>query len=356
MIEIGARVDLSHPPQRVWRALTDRELLARWFVEVDAGPGERLLLHTAGLPGFEVAVDAEVVERRAPESLALRCDEAGRRSRLSCVVVPTAEGCRLSVTETLEQGAWPAGLHADRERHHEQALTVRLPAILDWLAFREVDLRRGEGAATAELPLVPAYHPPRRGRRRAVVWTAAAVVGILVAGAVAVWAVLPDPPQRAAGVDPLPPPVVAGATSRPARASGPATPGRSVGAATARPSRSASPRASRTPAPVTPPPGVSARYETASTRLFGWTGEVVLDNPGDAPATGWTVVVTLAASGTVTGASGADWRQDGRTVAFTGTAVPAGRSRTISFDVRDADPLSRSPRGCTVDGDPCAGL
>ncbi len=64
-----------------------------------AGARDRLLLYTAGLPGFDAAVDAEVTERREPELLAMRCDEAGRRTRLTCAVTPTAEGCRLSVRE-----------------------------------------------------------------------------------------------------------------------------------------------------------------------------------------------------------------------------------------------------------------
>lgn len=99
-----------------------------------------------------------------------------------------------------------------------------------------------------------------------------------------------------------------------------------------------------------------ARYETDSDRLFGYTGEVVVDNPGSAPVGDWAVVVTLAEGTTVDDVDGAEWRQDGRTITFTGGALAAGRSQTISFDVRDSRPKAREPESCTIGGKPCAGL
>ncbi|WP_207922779.1 SRPBCC domain-containing protein, partial [Micromonospora sp. KC606] len=200
MTEISAQVDLAHPAERVWRALTQRELLVRWFTEVgtDTGMRDRLLLHTTGLPGFDVAVDVEVVEHRVPESLVLRCDEAGRLSRLSCTLTGTVDGCRLSVTETLEHGRWSTEQRANRERYYQHAVSGRLPAILDWVAFREVDLRRAEGPPTAELPVTTLVGDPVGGRRRGVVWIAALAGLVLVTGA-AVWAVLPAQSRPVAG-------------------------------------------------------------------------------------------------------------------------------------------------------------
>jgi hypothetical protein len=93
-----------------------------------------------------------------------------------------------------------------------------------------------------------------------------------------------------------------------------------------------------------------------STRLFGYTGRVEVDNGGGAAAKDWTVVVTLAEGGTVSQVNGAEWRQDGQVVTFTGAPVKAGQSRTFTFEVRDSDPRTREPEGCTADGDPCAGL
>src|SRR3954469_23812970 len=113
MIEIGAQVDLSHPPDRVWLALTDRKLLGRWFAEADTAEGvaDRLLLHTAELPGFEANVEVEVTERQEPALLVLACDEAGRLSELTCVVTATGQGCRLEVREVRTHGAWSADQH-----------------------------------------------------------------------------------------------------------------------------------------------------------------------------------------------------------------------------------------------------
>ncbi|MBM0233268.1 cellulose binding domain-containing protein, partial [Micromonospora sp. STR1_7] len=129
--------------------------------------------------------------------------------------------------------------------------------------------------------------------------------------------------------------------------------------ATARPSRTPSAKPSRTPPPPPPPPPtvvVAARYETDSSRLFGYTGEVVVSNSGSAPVADWAVVVTLAEGTTVDDVDDAQWRQDGRTITFTGSAVPAGGSQTFRFDVRDSRPKAREPESCAIGGKPCAGL
>ncbi|MEU6075004.1 SRPBCC family protein [Micromonospora sp. NPDC047074] len=358
MTEIDAQVDLLHPANRVWHALTDLGLLARWFTEVEqmAGQRDRLLLFTAGLPGFDAAVDAEVADRREPELIALRCLEGGRRSRLTCEVAPTAEGSRLSVREVLEHGSWTEEQRARREESYRQALAGRLPAILDWLAFRQVDLRRGEAGMTIELPAVAfgdAPAPP--GRRRPLL--VAGVAGVVLAAGAGAWAVLPADPEPVAGPDPAASPTATAAASRTAKPTLSARPTRTATSATPRPSRTPTAKPSRTATPsASPAPAVTARYATVSTRFLGYTGEVVVDNPGGASAKGWTVVVTLAEGGTVTEASGADWRQEGQAVTFTGPPVPAGRSRTFTFAVRDGDPLTKAPEGCALGATPCAGL
>ncbi|MEW1586709.1 cellulose binding domain-containing protein [Micromonospora vinacea] len=363
MIEIGAQVDLSHPAERVWRALTDRELLGRWFAEAETveGVADRMLLHTAGLPGFEADVEVEVTERQEPDLLVLACDEAGRLSELTCAVTATKQGCRLELREVSTHGAWSAEQHEPREHQLRQALTVRLPAILDWLAFQQVDLRRADGGMTAELPLIGVRGKAGRNQRRRRTLVAVIAGAVLVAGTAA-WVTLPPDPKPAAAPPPTAtasPTVTADRAAVAPTATPSVRPSRTTASATTRPSRTPSAKPSRTPAsaaPPSPPTPASARYETDSSRLFGYTGEIVVDNPGSAPVTDWAVVVTLAEGTTVDDVDGANWRQDGRTITFTGAAVAAGGSRTISFDVRDSRPKAREPESCTIGGQQCAGL
>ncbi|MEU1586533.1 SRPBCC domain-containing protein [Micromonospora sp. NPDC005710] len=364
MIEIGAQVDLSHPAERVWRALTDRELLGRWFAEAETveGVADRLLLHTADLPGFEADVEVEVTERQEPHLLVLACDEAGRLSELTCAVTATKQGCRLELREVSTHGAWSAEQHDPREQQFRQALTVRLPAILDWLAFQQVDLRRADGGMTAELPLVGVRGRAGRNPRRRRTIVAAAAGAVLVAGTAA-WVTLPPDTTPVAAPAPEATATPTVTTGRPAVAStatSSARPSRTTTAsATTRPTRTPSAKPSRTAAsvaPPSPPTPVAARYETDSSRLFGYTGEIVVGNPGSAPVADWAVVVTLAEGTTVDDVDGANWRQDGLTITFTGDAVVAGGSRTISFDVRDSRPKAREPESCTIGGQQCAGL
>ncbi|MGC5286409.1 SRPBCC family protein [Micromonospora sp. DT231] len=367
MIEIGAQVDLSHPPDRVWRALTDRKLLGRWFAEADTveGVADRLLLHTAELPGFEANVEVEVTERQEAALLVLACDEAGRLSELTCAVTATSQGCRLEVREVTTHGAWSADQHDPREQQLRQALTVRLPAILDWLAFQQVDLRRADGGMTTELPLIGAPGSSGRTHRRRRTLVAVLVTGAALLAGTAAWITVPpeSTPTAAPVSTGSPSPSVPAGTTAAARTATPSVrPSRSTASASTRPSRTPSAQPPSPPASAVPPPPPAppvpmvARYETDSSRLFGYTGAVVVGNPGGVPVADWAVVVTLGEGTTVDDVDGANWRQDGRAITFTGAAVAAGGSQTISFDVRDSRPKAREPESCTIGGQPCAGL
>ncbi|MCW3816122.1 cellulose binding domain-containing protein [Micromonospora sp. DR5-3] len=358
MIEIGTEVDLFHPPARVWRALTDAAYLTKWFVEATpvADAPDRLLLRTAGLSGFDADVEATVVERQAPERLVLHCREGDRQTVLTCTVVPTSHGCRLSLHEMLEQGEWNDAQGDRRAEQHQQALAVRLPAILDWLAFQQVDLRRAEGGLTAELPVVRLLGDGRtRTRRLGAVLIGALAVLLLAVGA-GVWATRRPTAELPDATPPSTPLVLPTATSAAPRP----TPTRT---ATAGSRRSATPhptptaRPSRTPGATAPSaPALTARYETVSDRLLGYRGAVTLTNPGSAAKEGWTVIVTLGARASIGNVNGAEASQNGKVVTFTGSAVPAGGSMTFRFDVRDPDASVTAPEGCTVDGEACAGL
>ncbi len=60
----AVRVDefLAHPPARVWRALTDPDLLARWLMPSDFRPavGHAFTFRTDPWPGFDGVVRCEV--------------------------------------------------------------------------------------------------------------------------------------------------------------------------------------------------------------------------------------------------------------------------------------------------------
>ena len=367
MIEIGAQVDLSHPPGRVWLALTDRELLGRWFAEAETVEGvpDRMVLRTAGLPGFEANVEVEVTEREEPELLVLACDQAGRLSELTCTVTATNQGCRLELREVSTHGAWSAEQHGPREQQLRQALTVRLPAILDWLAFQQVDLRRGDGGLTAELPLIGLRGRAGRNPRRRRTLIAVVAGAVLVAGTAA-WVTLPPDESTPTSAALIPttagesPTATVGKATVVPTATTSARPSRTTTAsATTRPSRTPSLKPTPTPTSAAAPSasaGRVARYETESTRLFGYTGEIVVDNPSGAPIADRSVVITLAEGTTVDDVDGANWRQNGRTITFFGISVVARGSQRISFDVRDSRPKAREPESCTFEGNPCAGL
>jgi uncharacterized protein YndB with AHSA1/START domain len=375
-------VDLRHPIDRVWRALTDRRLLPQWFATADRAPGRvgaRFQLRPVDLPGFD-PIDSELIELDEPHRLVMRWQEAELRSLVVCELTPTPDGCRLTLTQTRGGDEWEA---ADRDRRQEataQILDGRLPAVLDWLAFRDVDL--GE---TAVIPrIAPAPGGPARPRfalalalvrrgfprvldvrrlglrgldvrglgvRRS--WLVGGLAGVVLLALVVTVGGLTrvgagEPADAAA----------AGPTSSTTSAAAPATtpvPTMPAPANRTDPIVSATrvaPRPSKSPTKTTPPPApLDARYATTA-RLFGYSAEVAINNPGTTAGRDWILLITLPENARMYRASGASYQVDGQKITFTGQPVPAGGSLRIRFDVSGA----RQGSDCAINGRACGGL
>ncbi|MGS2615402.1 SRPBCC family protein [Micromonospora sp. LZ34] len=90
---------LAHPPAKVWRTLTDSDLIARWLMPNDFVPavGHRFTFRTDPRPGqeFDGTVHCEVLDLDPPRRLVW----GWRGGRLDTVVtwtlVPEGRGTRL---------------------------------------------------------------------------------------------------------------------------------------------------------------------------------------------------------------------------------------------------------------------
>ncbi|MEH1125880.1 cellulose binding domain-containing protein [Micromonospora sp. CPCC 206061] len=122
--------------------------------------------------------------------------------------------------------------------------------------------------------------------------------------------------------------------------------------------------ASPTPESATSAPVAAADLHASYARaantgllgLGGYRGEVTVRNEGAGAARDWQVTLSLPAGLEVSGASGAQFAQDGTLVIFTpedgAAAVPPGGSVAFTFDVPGL--LAGEPTGCAIDGRACA--
>lgn len=337
-------IDLEHPAERIWRALTEEKLLSQWLE----------------LPGFAPVSEAEVTGVEGQRRLAMLWGNDDLSTRLVWELTSTPDGATLALRQSCVYGEW-----ADEEREEVRAaydgvLHERLPAILDWLAFQDVDLNAPMPGSPAEPPteVIPFVAPADHGRRRGRL-----VVGLSTAVLVLVAIVTAVALTANGGEEPAAAPQT-GAPEPSPGTSAPDGVGR-IGTGAPSPSQSASPSASPTPSPTptTAPPRQSttapagqpllgADYETSQRRLLGYEGTVIVSNTGKAAAPGWTVKITLRDGARVTDADGASFQQEDRTVVFTGGTLAAAATAQFTFQVSGA--LEAGPAACEVGGKPCS--
>lgn len=100
---ISFEAELRHPPQKVWRALTDPALLSEWLLPVlgfRAEVGAAFAFRTDPYPGWDGVVHCEMREVEPERRLAYRWAVPGLETVVSFELAPTAEGTRLVIVQT----------------------------------------------------------------------------------------------------------------------------------------------------------------------------------------------------------------------------------------------------------------
>lgn len=95
---ISFEYDLPHPPEKVWRTLTEPELLAKWVMANDIRPvvGHRFKFRSEPTPWWDGIVNCEVLEVEPLKRLRYTWRSGPESSPLDTVVTwtlkPTASG------------------------------------------------------------------------------------------------------------------------------------------------------------------------------------------------------------------------------------------------------------------------
>lgn len=100
---ISLEFDLRHPPEKVWRALTDPALLAEWLLPViglQLEPGAAFTFRAPPQPGWDGVVDCRLLAIDAHRTLSWAWVAGGIDTVVTFTLTPTASGTRLSVVQT----------------------------------------------------------------------------------------------------------------------------------------------------------------------------------------------------------------------------------------------------------------
>ncbi len=100
---ISFELDLPHPPEKVWRALTDPALLAQWLlpaVGLELERGAAFTLQAPPQPGWDGIVNCRFVEIEAQRKLSYTWGVGGMDTVVTFAITPTASGTRLSLVQS----------------------------------------------------------------------------------------------------------------------------------------------------------------------------------------------------------------------------------------------------------------
>ena len=97
--------DLRHPPEKVWRALTQAPLIADWLMQTDFVPevGHRFTFKSQPNPQWDGIINAEVMTVEPHTRLAYSWGTMGLETVVTWTLTPTAGGTHLR----MEQAGFP---------------------------------------------------------------------------------------------------------------------------------------------------------------------------------------------------------------------------------------------------------
>ena len=95
--------DLPHPPEKVWRALTDPALLAEWLLPViglELKPGAAFMFKTQPYPGWDGTVSCRMLEIEPQRKIRYTWSVPFLETVVTFTLTATASGTRLSLVQS----------------------------------------------------------------------------------------------------------------------------------------------------------------------------------------------------------------------------------------------------------------
>ncbi|HEX6313729.1 MAG TPA: SRPBCC domain-containing protein [Gemmatimonadaceae bacterium] len=101
---IAFEIELDHPPEKVWRALTEPELLAQWLLPVadqlQLAPGAEFTLKTQPYPGWDGTVNCRFVEIEKFRTLRYTWTVPFLDTVVTFTLTPNDTGTRLTIVQS----------------------------------------------------------------------------------------------------------------------------------------------------------------------------------------------------------------------------------------------------------------
>jgi uncharacterized protein YndB with AHSA1/START domain len=113
--------EMAHPPEKIWRALTEGHLIKEWLMENDFRPevGQRFNLRTRPVGQWNGVIDGEVLAVEPHERLSYRWDvsgddaAAGLRTVVTWTLTPSGGGTLVRMEQ--------AGFRPEQENNYRGA-------------------------------------------------------------------------------------------------------------------------------------------------------------------------------------------------------------------------------------------
>lgn len=100
---IAFELDLPHPPEKVWRALTDPELLAEWLlpaVDFELAPAAAFTFKAPPQPGWDGTVNCRVLEIEEHRKLRYAWVVGDLDTVVTFTLTPAVSGTHLSIVQS----------------------------------------------------------------------------------------------------------------------------------------------------------------------------------------------------------------------------------------------------------------
>jgi uncharacterized protein YndB with AHSA1/START domain len=94
--------EMPHPPEKIWRALTQGALIEEWLMKNDFQPvvGHRFSFRSTPVPGWDGVIESEVQVIEPNSRLAYSWGTMGTTSVVTWTLTPTKAGTHLRMEQT----------------------------------------------------------------------------------------------------------------------------------------------------------------------------------------------------------------------------------------------------------------